>query len=168
MKALFLDRDGVINKKIPEDYVKFPSEFVLLAGVQEALQILQDYFGLFFIVTNQQGIGKKLMTREQLQVVHKYMQEELDFTFDGIYYCPHLAEYRPFCRKPQPGMAYQALQGFPQIVFPDSVMVGDMGSDMQFARAMEMKAVQITDGEKSQYADEQYDSLLAYANALKT
>ncbi len=164
MKALFLDRDGVINQRLPGAYVTKPSELHILDKVAEALHVLKEKYELVLLVTNQQGIGKKLMTHEQLKLVHETMEKGLQFTFDRIYYCPYLAEYRPFCRKPQPGMAYQAQKDFPEIDFLQSTMVGDMESDMQFAQAMGMTAIQITTGQVSTLADAHYPSLYAFAN----
>lgn len=165
-QALFLDRDGVLNERIQDAYVKQPDELKILDGAGEAVHLLAPLFDYSFVATNQQGIGKGLMTIEDLKLVHQVLEKHLDYTFDEIYYCPHLAIYSPFCRKPQPGMAYQALDDFPDINMSESVMVGDMESDMQFARSMNMKAIQITTDRPSEYADENYTSLLAFANAM--
>jgi len=65
--SLFLDRDGVINKRLPDEYVKHPDEFEFEAGVTEAMAILAGFFNPIIVVTNQQGIGKGLMTVDQLE-----------------------------------------------------------------------------------------------------
>jgi len=75
--TLFLDRDGVINKRKIGDYIKIIDEFEFLPDVKEALSILAKYFNKIIIVTNQQGIGKGIMTEDDLRDIHKYMLEEI-------------------------------------------------------------------------------------------
>ena len=70
--SLFLDRDGVINRRIVDAYVRDPSEFVFLPRVPEAMALLRRIFGYVFLVTNQQGIGKGLMGVDDLERVHAY------------------------------------------------------------------------------------------------
>ena len=144
--TLFLDRDGVINKKIENDYVKKISELEFLPNVLPALKNLSDMFGKICIVTNQQGIGKNLYTEKDLAKVHKYMLEKIENAggrIDAIYFCPYLKESNPICRKPKPGMAYQAKADFPEIEFANSVMVGDQLSDMEFGKNLGMTTVWI-------------------------
>ena len=74
--ALFIDRDGVINRRLPDTYVKYVSEFEFLPGVLDAFATFTKFFNYIFIVSNQQGIGKGYMTKEQLHKVHQYLQEE--------------------------------------------------------------------------------------------
>ena len=75
--SLFLDRDGVINKQIPNDYVKKWAEFEFLPGVLDALPVFNDLFGKIFIVTNQQGIGKGIMTELDLTKLHEQFMYEV-------------------------------------------------------------------------------------------
>lgn len=145
--TLFLDRDGVINHKIESDYVKSPSEFRLLPKALDALSNLRPLFGRIVVVTNQQGIGKELMTHEDLNRVHTHFIEVLNavsVTIDQIYYCPHLAVLDPPCRKPNPGMAFQAKEDFPEINFRKSIMVGDSDSDIGFGVILNMTTVKIS------------------------
>ncbi|MDR1793032.1 MAG: HAD-IIIA family hydrolase [Bacteroidales bacterium] len=139
--TLFLDRDGVINQRIIGDYVKKQEEFVLLERVKEAIDILSGIFGLIIVVTNQQGIGKGLMTEKDLENVHQYMQQLLDYKVNKIYYAPALASENSVLRKPNIGMALQAQKDFPQIDFSRSIMVGDSVSDMLFGVNAGMKTV---------------------------
>lgn len=142
--SLFLDRDGVINKKLPNDYVKSISEFEFEEGAVEAIQYFSKLFGRIFVVTNQQGIGKGIMTKEQLEQVHQYMQNEVILAggnFDKIYYCPHLAEEKSSCRKPNTGMAEQARSEFSEVDFKKSIMIGDSISDMQMGKRAGMFTV---------------------------
>ncbi len=71
--TLFLDRDGVINRRLMGDYVKSLDEFEILPGVLGAIKNFSKKFGRIVIVTNQQGIGKGLMTNEDLNAVHQYL-----------------------------------------------------------------------------------------------
>ncbi|MCP4552377.1 MAG: HAD family hydrolase [Bacteroidetes bacterium] len=133
--SLFLDRDGVINHRIVDDYVKTLTEFKFIQGVPSAIAGLNKVFGRVFIVTNQQGIGKGLMTETDLKVVHEFMIKEITKVggaIDQIYFCPELAESNHPDRKPQIGMAIRAKQDFPEIDFAKSIMVGDSISDMEF------------------------------------
>lgn len=152
--TLFLDRDGVINERIIGGYVRTPDEFRLLPGVPEALQRLRRQFDRIVVVTNQQGIGKSLMTADDLGRVHEKLLAELGsfgVNIDGIYACPGLAGDNPPCRKPLPGMAIQALADHPAIDFERSVMVGDSESDIEFGRRLGMFTLKV--GDQSHQAD---------------
>lgn len=132
--CLFLDRDGVINKKLPGAYITHPTEFEFLPGAQKAIADLREHFSRIVIVTNQQGIGKGLMTENDLQKVHDFMiagLEEYGASIDAIYYCPELAGPDNQCRKPNIGMPLQAFRDFQDIRFKDSVIAGDSPSDME-------------------------------------
>ena len=170
--TLFLDRDGVINRRPINDYVKTWDDFEFLPGVLESLKILNDVFGRIVIITNQQGVGKGLMSEEALLSIHKNMIhaiEDLGGRIDKIYFCPDLADKKNNCRKPGPVMAIQAKTDFPEIDFKKSIMVGDTASDMKFGRNMNMFSVLIrTENDivdKSDYNAE-FSSLLSFANRL--
>lgn len=166
--TLFLDRDGVINKRIVDDYVKKWDEFEFLEGVIKALEIFDKKFGRIFVVTNQQGIGKGLMRMEDLEIIHKNMQYEISFfkgRIDKIYFSPYLAAENHPDRKPGIGMALRAKKEFPEIDFSRSVMVGDSGSDIEFGKAAGMKTVFI--GEENKYnADMLFHSLYDFARFI--
>lgn len=146
--TLFLDRDGVVNKRIEANYVKKSDEFSFLPGVLEALKYFSDIFGKIIIITNQQGVKRDIMTEQELLNVHEYMISEIDKNggrIDKIYYCTDLAESNSFNRKPNVGMALKAKKDFPEIVFSKSVMIGDSVTDMQFGKRMKMYTVFISD-----------------------
>lgn len=141
--TLFLDRDGVINHEKYQDYIYNPGEFIFYDGVPEAMQLFRQIFGRIILVTNQRGVEKGLMTVQDLEEVHKYMQDELakvNGQLDAIYYCSSLDDAHPN-RKPQPGMALLAQQNYPEIEFNKSIMVGNNLSDMYFGRNAGMKTV---------------------------
>jgi histidinol-phosphate phosphatase family protein len=146
--TLFLDRDGVINKKIDNDYVKHWTDFEFIDGVQDAMKILNGKFGRIVIVTNQQGIGKGLYRTEDLDLIHQNMLYEINYLggrIDKVYFSPYLASANHPTRKPGTGMALSAKKDFPEIDFTKSIMVGDSMSDMEFGRALEMKTVFIAE-----------------------
>lgn len=146
MPALFLDRDGVLNVRTPGDYVKSPDAFIPTEHMGEAMSSLRRHFDRIFVVTNQAGIGKGLMTHEDLNSVHATMIHIAALyggRFDRIYHCPHRSDAGCPCRKPATGMAWQALADFPDIDFETAWMVGDSLSDMQMADALGMRKVLI-------------------------
>jgi D-glycero-alpha-D-manno-heptose 1-phosphate guanylyltransferase len=135
--TLFLDRDGVINEERLGEYVLHWGEFVFSKGVLDVFKKLSDTFGRVIIISNQRGVGKGLMTEEALQTIHLEMQREVEIVngkIDKIYYCIEKDE-KCFNRKPNPGMALQALKDFPGIDLSKSIMVGNKPSDMKFGRA---------------------------------
>lgn len=171
MKALFLDRDGVLNVLRPNDYVKCPDELEILPGVKEAIILLRRHYDLILIVTNQQGIGKGLMTEADLTAVHAKLQECLGNTIDRIYYCPELERAHSFRRKPNIGMALQARRDYPGLRLKESVMVGDSMTDMLFGRRAGMQTVLVGDNsdvwQRQPYlVDRRYPTLLEYAQSL--
>ena len=146
--TLFLDRDGVINKKIDNDYVKQWIEFEFIEGVLDALKFLNTVFGNIIVVTNQQGIGKKLYRKEDLEIIHKNMLYEIAYhggKIDKVYFSPYLkSENHPY-RKPGIGMALKAKEDISTINFKQSIMVGDSMSDMEFGRNAGMKTIYISE-----------------------
>ncbi len=145
--TLFLDRDGVINRRITGGYVKTPEEFELLPGVGGAIAELGQLFGRIVVVSNQQGIGRGLMTEADLARVHRKMTQEVESLggrIDAIFYSPHLEADRSFMRKPGVGMGLAARRRFPEIRFRRCLMAGDTLSDMIFGRRLGMVTTLIT------------------------
>ena len=141
--TLFLDRDGVINEERLGQYVLHWGEFIFSKGVLDVFKKLSDHFGRIIIVSNQRGVGKGLMTEQDLQSIHLEMQREVEIVgghIDKIYYCTEKDD-RFYFRKPNPGMAYQAKQDFPDIDLSRSIMVGNKPSDMRFGRTSGMHTV---------------------------
>lgn len=143
--TLFLDRDGVINVHRPGDYVKSVSEFVFAEGALEAIAILSRLFRRLIVVTNQRGVGRGLMNRQDLDEIHRYMLQQIENhqgKIDKIYCCTETDENHPD-RKPNTGMIHQALRDFPDIDPANSWLAGDSLSDMQLAARAEIKGVLI-------------------------
>jgi histidinol-phosphate phosphatase family protein len=142
--ALFLDRDGVINRRIPGDYVKHVADFAFLPQVREVLAQLRPQFCRVVVVTNQQGIGKQLMTHADLATLHAHLLAYLNAEvtlIDRIYYCPDLVSADSPDRKPAPGMALRAQADYPEIDLATSLMVGDSPSDMWFGQRAGMQTL---------------------------
>lgn len=147
--TLFIDRDGVINQKREDDYVKTWDEFMFIPEVPESLAVLSQRFGRLIVVTNQRGIGRGIMTEADLADIHSRMLAGIEAAggrIDRIYHAPDLADsdHRKW-RKPQPGMALQAKVDFPEIDFARSLVIGDSVSDMQFGRNAGMFTVWVAE-----------------------
>jgi D-glycero-D-manno-heptose 1,7-bisphosphate phosphatase len=172
--TLFLDRDGVINKRFEGDYIRTWQQFEFLPGVKEAFRIFSDVFGRIIVVSNQQGIGKGLMSESDAEAIHNTMTGEIrksEGRIDKIYYSPYLDREKSIHRKPNVGMALKARKDFPEIRFKSSVMVGDSLSDMIFGRRLKMKTVFICSDRKmimqaQPFIDYVYPDLLSFANDL--
>lgn len=173
--TLFLDRDGVLNRRIVDNYVTSLEDFEILPGVLEAMRILSAQYDHIFMVTNQQGIGKGLMSEADLHAIHDHFLQQVLQTgghIDKIYFCPALKAQHSFQRKPSIGMAVAAKHDYPDIRFKDSVMVGDSRSDMLFGKRAGMTTVLV--GDEPQIAhrhpylvDYYYRDLLAFALATQ-
>jgi D-glycero-D-manno-heptose 1,7-bisphosphate phosphatase len=146
--TLFLDRDGVINKKLDNDYVKHWAEFEFIDGTLDALKYLNTVFGKIVVVTNQQGIGKGLYRKEDLELIHLNMIYEIKYhggRIDKVYFSPYLSSENHPSRKPGIGMALNAQEDFPEIDFTKSIIIGDSISDMQFGKNAGMKTIFVSE-----------------------
>ncbi|MCB0638642.1 MAG: HAD-IIIA family hydrolase [Lewinella sp.] len=149
--TLFLDRDGVINRRLPGDYVREPAQFDFLPGVLAVWPRLNALFQRIIIITNQQGIGKGLMTETDLRWVHAYLRAEVAAAggrLDGIYTCPHLRAAACACRKPKDGLVRQAMADFPDIQLAGAVLAGDSLSDLRLGARLGLTNIWITTKEE--------------------
>jgi len=173
--SLFLDRDGVINRRIPDDYVKKPADFEFLPGVTEALARFAAMFRYIVIVTNQQGIGRGLMTVNELEQVHSKMLADIADAggrIDKIYFSPDLKDSRSFTRKPAVGMGLKARKELVGLRFRESIMAGDTASDMLSGKRLGMTTVLISQDTSelrvcSEMADYSFPDLISFARALE-
>ena len=169
--TLFLDRDGVINERLMGAYVRSIDEFKFLKEIPETIAQLSAIFGRVIVVTNQQGIGKGLMTERNLEEVHIYMCAKVEAhggKIDYCFYAPELDGAENNMRKPQPGMALRAKEHFPEIQFDRSVMVGDADSDIVFGQQLGMKTVRVRTVEPIGIAaDETVNSLSEFLKVLE-
>lgn len=137
-RAVFLDRDGVLNVYLPGDYAKTPDDLILLPGAAQAVRRLNDAGLPVFVLSNQQGVGKGIMSHDDLRVVdtslRDKLQREAGATVLQSYYCTHLSADQCECRKPGPGLFLQAAREH-NLDLSASVFVGDTETDAQAARA---------------------------------
>ncbi len=144
VRYVFLDRDGVINRKMPEGrYVTSTDELELCHGAAAAISRLNEAGIKVVTVTNQRGIALGLCSEEELAEIHRHLQALLapeGAHLDAIYYCPH-DRVGCDCRKPKPGMFLQAFRDFPGCGPENSLMVGDSLSDIEAARNLGMTTV---------------------------
>ncbi|QYJ76858.1 D-glycero-beta-D-manno-heptose 1,7-bisphosphate 7-phosphatase [Shewanella sp. FJAT-52076] len=141
-RAVFLDRDGVINKD--HGYVHTVDDFEYIEGVFEACLALKNMGFKLVVVTNQSGIARGMYTEDDFHSLTEWMDwnfADKGVDLDGIYYCPHhpekgIGEYKQDCdcRKPKPGMLESAAK-FLKLDLANSVMVGDKADDMRAAEA---------------------------------
>lgn len=168
--TLFLDRDGVINSRIPFGYVKSIEEFEFLSGVLDAFPIFSKSFEKIIVVSNQQGVGKGIMSQQQLDNVHCWMKQEIEKKggrIDEIFVCTQLSSEPNNFRKPSPIMAFQAKDKFPEIVFSKSIMVGDTDSDILFGKNAGMFTILIGDEDTKHEPDFHFNTLIDFALSLK-
>lgn len=145
-KAVFIDRDGVINSDEGLYYVYKIADFRLNPGVGETLQYFKKKGYLIILITNQGGVAKSLYTHQDVQLLHDHMQKLLaawGAQADDIFYCPHHPDFtRCLCRKPSPLMIQRAMAKW-QIDPEQSMFIGDRGSDMQTAEAAGVRGVKV-------------------------
>jgi D-glycero-D-manno-heptose 1,7-bisphosphate phosphatase len=142
--TIFLDRDGVVNEKMPEgQYVKSWDDFHLLPGVPQAIARLNRAGKQVIVVSNQRGIALGLYSAADVHAIHSALQDLLadhGAHVDAFYFCPH-DRGQCNCRKPLPGMFEQAAQKFPGLTGANSVMIGDSFSDIEFGHRLGMRTI---------------------------
>jgi len=147
--AIFLDRDGVINRRIVGGYVTRWAEFQFLEGMIVALRELSRLKLPMIVVSNQAGAGKGLMRRSDLAVITARFVGALArrrARIDAVYYCPHASEQACSCRKPHPGLLLAAARDW-KIDLRRSVLVGDSLRDIEAAHAAGCRAILFDPGE---------------------
>ena len=138
-KAVFLDRDGVIN--VDHGYVYRKEDFEFVDGIFEACRHFQEQGYLLIVVTNQSGIARGMYSEDQFQELTDWMVErfkEQGVTISRVYHCPHHPDFGPEderdcdCRKPKPGMILRGIEEF-ELAPEECIMAGDKTSDMDAA-----------------------------------
>ncbi|MFH0891140.1 MAG: HAD family hydrolase, partial [Candidatus Liptonbacteria bacterium] len=145
-KAVFLDRDGVINELVKgqemHSFILTKESCLPIPGAKEALRKIRDKGYLRIVVTNQPAIARGLVSPEEVDSLHQFLNDKLDNLIDRFYTCPHHPEMHPDvpehakkyripcdCRKPGSGMLFRAAQDF-DIDLKKSFMIGDMITDI--------------------------------------
>jgi D-glycero-D-manno-heptose 1,7-bisphosphate phosphatase len=181
LHTVFLDRDGVLNRKLPEgEYVSAWEHFDLLPGAAEAIGKLKVAGLRVLVVSNQRGVALGLYRREDVDRIHAELQKELaprGAEIDGFYFCPH-DKGACNCRKPLPGLFEQARSQFPDIEPETSLMIGDSLSDIEFGRNLGMTTIFIEGDTKAredrkpgaqraaELADLRFDTLIDAVDGL--
>ncbi|HEY2469958.1 MAG TPA: HAD family hydrolase [Terracidiphilus sp.] len=151
IQYVFLDRDGVINRKAPESqYIWQWNQFHLLAKADDAIALLNRAGMRVIVVTNQRGVDRDLYTLDEVDALHARLQEELARAgahIDGFYVCPH-GEGQCDCRKPKTGLLDQAFRDFPTANKDNSLLIGDSHSDVQLAEAFGIPSILIQNDEE--------------------
>lgn len=168
-KTIFLDRDGVVNQCAkPHCYITKWEDFHFMPRVAEGIKILNDLGYLVLIVTNQRGISRGICTVSEIEVIHQHMCEELardGARIDGIYVCPH-DRYECDCRKPLPGLFYQAKAEW-LIDKKQSYCIGDSKTDIQAGHNYGIQAILIGKAEQKYGQELTFGSLLDASIYLK-
>jgi D-glycero-D-manno-heptose 1,7-bisphosphate phosphatase len=145
-RAVFLDRDGVINRKPPEGrYVTSWKQLEFLPRVADAILLLNDAAYKVIVVTNQRCIAKGLVSLAEMEAIHRRMCRELanaGATIDAVYYCPHEKLPPCSCRKPSAGMLLSAARDH-EIDLAESWMVGDSADDVEAGKNAGCRTVRI-------------------------
>lgn len=178
-KALFLDRDGVVN--VDHGYVSNPKDFEFIHGVFDACKQFQIAGYQIVIITNQSGIGRGYYTEQEFEELSAWMIEQFKLNgvdITAVYHCPHhpTKANPPYllqcdCRKPNPGMLFQAMHEL-RLDPESSIMIGDKPSDIQAAKNAGIKqrflvnSGQSLTTEDSALADGTFDDLASAAKHI--
>lgn len=167
-RAVFLDRDGVLNKSLGRRPPNSPAELEMLPGAAAAVKRLNDAGFKVFVVTNQGGVALGYMTREQLDAVHQKLREEVareGGIIHDIAACTHRPWARCSCRKPQPGLLLQLARKH-KIDLAQSFMVGDREVDIQAGKAAGAVTILVGQEEEETSADFTAPDLAAAAELI--
>lgn len=144
VRYVFLDRDGVINRKPPEgEYVGRWSDFHPLPGAEQAIAALNASGRIVIVITNQRGVALGLYSEDDVRGLHEELQRHLsayEAHVDAFYYCPH-DKGQCECRKPATGLFEQAFRDFPEASPANSIVIGDSISDIQAARRLSIPSI---------------------------
>lgn len=144
VQTLFLDRDGVLNRKAREgEYISRWEQLEVLPGAARAVSLLNRNGLPVYVVSNQRGVALGLYSVEDVHALHRRLNEELAKTgahIDGFFFCPHDKACCD-CRKPLPGLFEQARAAHPEIKFTTSIMIGDSLSDIEAGVRLGMRTI---------------------------
>jgi D-glycero-D-manno-heptose 1,7-bisphosphate phosphatase len=164
--TLFLDRDGVLNKKIDNGYVLDFDQIEILPGIEDFLQSAVDYFERILVVTNQRCVGRGLLSIEDLFEINTKINGLTGDHIDRFYVCPHLDEDNCDCRKPKNGMFLQAGRDY-EVDFSHSWMVGDSETDLIPAKQLGIATFYVST-KQSLFADKNITGFFELKDYLET
>ncbi len=169
IEYVFLDRDGVLNRNLPDGrFVTRWEEFEILPGVADALAQLNRSDRKVIVVTNQRCVALGLCSEADLLALHHRLQRQLapqGASLDAIYYCPH-DEGQCNCRKPLPGLFEQAFRDFPAANAQNSVMVGDSLRDVEAGVRLGMRTIFIDNDYEGSHRSPDTERASALASAV--
>ncbi len=168
MRAAFLDRDGTIIKDV--GYINSPEYIRFLSGAIEGLKKLQSLGFALFIVTNQSGITRGYLSFDRYRMITNELIRRLlmeHIWIKDVIFCPYHPSVRSGCRKPSPTMLFKLKDRYPEIVFEESVMIGDKESDVQAGLGAGTRAVRISSVPVETQAEVVVRSLLEAANYIE-
>jgi len=157
-KFVLLDRDGVINQRVPDGYVTEWAQFIFMPGALEGLRFLKENGYSAIIVSNQACVGKGLLSPSKLDEITQQFLKEIQAqggAVCAVYYCPHREEEGCDCRKPKPGLLRRA-QAEHHFDFADTLLIGDSESDLQAAHAVGSPALLISNDDTLQFGASPY------------
>ncbi|HEY2340499.1 MAG TPA: D-glycero-beta-D-manno-heptose 1,7-bisphosphate 7-phosphatase [Steroidobacteraceae bacterium] len=170
IRHVILDRDGVLNYDAPPgSYVHQPAEFRWLPGALEGLALLHQAGLRLSVATNQAGVGRGVMSLEQLAAVHAHMEAEAAAhggALDAVLYCPHAPEEHCSCRKPEPGLIRAAVARS-GIAAGESLVVGDDQRDLQAAQRAGVAAALVRTGKGRRTEESMGDGAVPAYDDLK-
>ena len=147
--VIFLDRDGVISKELGDGrYISGWEQFCFIAGALEAIRLFTEQKLDIFIVSNQGGVGKGLVSQEELNRVTERMLREIEKArgkVQGVYYCIHSPDQTCLCRKPGTAL-FQKASEIKKIAWGKSVVVGDALRDLEAGRQLGCQTVLVLSG----------------------
>jgi D-glycero-D-manno-heptose 1,7-bisphosphate phosphatase len=147
-KTVFVDRDGTLNQKATDgEYIASPDDLHLIEGVGPAVRRLNKAGIPIFVITNQRGVARGIMSTGMLDCVNAQLTRKLaqfGASVDGIYTCPHEIDACD-CRKPKPGLLLQCASEHPGLDFSRSVVIGDVESDIAAGLAVGAQAILVAD-----------------------
>lgn len=176
-KAVFFDRDGTLN--VEKGYIRDLNDLELITGAAQAIKTLKDNGFKTILVTNQTGAARGFYDEEHIKALNKKLDDlifnETGVRMDALIYCPHMpvdlstadpgkvinTEYQVDCdcRKPRPGMIFDAVKQFPDINLTHSYMIGDKASDLELAKNAGCTGIMVTTGYGERVLDGDYQSL---------
>jgi len=166
-RAVFLDRDGVVNRE--RGYISRPEQLEIYPFARSAIASLKAAGWMVIIVTNQSGVSRRILSEADLQVIHQQLLDVLGV--DAIYHCPHLPDEQCVCRKPAPGLIFRAARDY-QIDLGRSYLVGDRASDILAGKRAGLSTVLVRTGygstkmEQAQAPDRVCDDLGRFVDCL--
>tara|TARA_B100001750_G_scaffold94208_1_gene74319 strand:+ start:2582 stop:3028 length:447 start_codon:yes stop_codon:yes gene_type:complete len=141
--ALFIDRDGTIIKQIDGEYISSINQIELIETIFPAILMLQNEGYLIIMVTNQAGINKGILSKEQVDEINQHIIQSLKrqgIEVSAVYVCPHRTDEKCKCRKPEPGLLLKAAEEH-NIDLGNSVIIGDSDKDTEAGLKAGLKKV---------------------------